>query len=248
MKTLLFACFFNAANMDLTWFDHLFFFLLGVVFPAMAVMSEKSGAEEDESYIQQLPPKKHIYYSNGLMLVIGALMVLTLWNVTYRDFGKLGFQEILISPAVLWIVAGITLIYTGDTLYNVWQSKKEADKWKDLSHIMPTSWQDYRHFIFLALAAGSCEEIIFRGFMINYVVEMTSSYSFAEALALIIPAFIFSISHIYQGWASVIKIASISLLFGALYMYTTSLYLVMIIHVLVDLISGAVLVTLSRSK
>ncbi len=234
--------------MDLTWFDHLFFFLLGVVFPVMAVMSEKSGAEEDEAYLMQLPPKKHIYYSNGLMLVIGALMVLTLWNVTYRDFGKLGFHDILISDGAIWIVAGIALIYAGDTLFNIWQSRKEADKWKDMAHIMPTSWQDYRHFIFLALAAGTCEEIIFRGFMINYVAEMAAGTSFAEALALIIPAFIFSISHIYQGWASVVKIASISLLFGALYMHTSSLYLVMIIHALVDLISGAVLVALSKGK
>ncbi|MBL0084809.1 MAG: CPBP family intramembrane metalloprotease [Saprospiraceae bacterium] len=113
---------------------------------------------------------------------------------------------------------------------------------------MPSTWSDYRHFIFLAFAAGICEEIIFRGFMVNYVLEMTSATSFAVPLALIVPAFIFAISHIYQGWLSVVKIASISLLFGALYMYTSSLYLVIIIHTVVDLVSGAVLVGVSRSK
>ena len=126
-------------------------------------------------------PQKHIYYSNGLMLVIGALMVLTLWNVTYRDFGKLGFQDILISPLPcgLWqaLPSSMRVIHC-----TMWQSKR-----------MPTNGRIYRTscqragriivILFFALAAGSCEEIIFRGFMINYVAEMTSSFSYAEAVA-----------------------------------------------------------------
>ena len=74
--------------MELTWFVHLFFFVIGVVFPTMAIMTEKPGNEEDMD-MSYLPPKKHIYYTNGLMLLIGSLMVLTLWNVTYRSFEKL---------------------------------------------------------------------------------------------------------------------------------------------------------------
>ncbi len=233
--------------MELTWFDHLFFFVIGVVFPTMAIMTEKPGNEDDMD-MSYLPPKKHIYYTNGLMLLIGSLMVLTLWNVTYRSFEKLGFHDIMINPTAIWIVVAISLIYIVDTVYNVIQNKKDPQKWQDLSHIMPSTWSDYRHFIFLAFAAGICEEIIFRGFMVNYVLEMTSATSFAVPLALIVPAFIFAISHIYQGWLSVIKIASISLLFGALYMYTSSLYLVIIIHTAVDLVSGAVMVGVSRSK
>ena len=233
--------------MELTWFDHLFFFVIGVVFPTMAIMTEKTGSEEDMD-MSYLPPKKHIYYTNGLMLLIGSLIVFILWNVTYRSFEKLGFHDILMNPTALWIVVVISLIYIIDTVYNVIQNKKDPHKWQELSHIMPSTWSDYRHFIFLAFAAGICEEIIFRGFMVNYVLEMTSATTFAVPLALIVPAFIFAISHIYQGWLSVVKIASISLLFGALYMYTSSLYLVIIIHTVVDLVSGAVLVGVSRSK
>ena len=87
-------------------------------------------------------------------------------------------------------------------------------------------------FYFLnPLLRAAVEEIIFRGFMINYVAEMTSSFSYAEAMALIVPAFIFSISHIYQGWASVVKIASyFSLVWRFVYVHYLPLYLVMIIH------------------
>ncbi|MBL0084808.1 MAG: hypothetical protein IPP37_21270 [Saprospiraceae bacterium] len=109
--------------MELTWFDHLFFFVIGVVFPTMAIMTEKPGNEEDMD-MSYLPPKKHIYYTNGLMLLIGSLMVLTLWNVTYRSFEKLGFHDIMINPTALWIVVAISLIYIVDTVYNVIQNKK----------------------------------------------------------------------------------------------------------------------------
>lgn len=58
------------------------------------------------------------------MLLIGSLMVLTLWNVTYRSFEKLGFHDIMINPTALWIVVAISLIYIVDTVYNVIQNKK----------------------------------------------------------------------------------------------------------------------------
>lgn len=234
--------------MQLNWFDHLFFFLIGIVFPVMSVLSEKAGKEEIEESRLFLPPKKHIYYSNGLMLFIGALIVLTLWNLSERDFEKLGFSTVKMSTEVVWLVAGIALIYISDTVYNVIKSLKNPEQWKDLTHIMPSSWEDYRHFVFLALAAGTCEEIVFRGFMMNYVAEIAAGTGYAELIALILPAAIFAVSHIYQGWASVVKIASISLLFGSLYIFTSSLFLVMIIHTLVDLISGAVLVFVSQRK
>jgi membrane protease YdiL (CAAX protease family) len=109
---------------------------------------------------------------------------------------------------------------------------------------MPTSWSDYKHFIFLSFAAGIGEEIMFRGFMINYIYSISQDTGYSYLLAILIPALLFSLAHIYQGILSVVKIMCISILFGAIYIWSESLLIVCIIHVLVDLVSGALLVLL----
>ena len=234
--------------MNVIWFDHLFFAIIGIILPLMAFLAERPGEVETEDYHVHLPPKKHIYYTNGLMLVIGALIVLTLWNVTFRSFEVLGITYPVVDTTVIVLCVIIVLIYAGDTIFNYISSKKTRESIKELGHIMPTSWNDYSHFIFLAFAAGICEEIVFRGFMINYVKEMLIDNAYAAFVALVLPSVIFSVSHIYQGWFSVLKIFSLSLLFGAIFMYSGSLLLVIIIHVLVDLISGAAMVKLAGKQ
>ncbi len=243
--------FFGSLDMNVIWFDHLLFFIVGIVLPVMSIMTEKPtiDAETGEEILfskTDLPPKKHIYYTNGLILVIGALVVLTLWNVTYRSFEVLGVITPTIDPLVIGICIAIVLIYTIDTSINFIKSKQTDDKSGDLSNVMPTSWSDYGHFVFLAIAAGICEEIVFRGFLINYINQMLPNVYYGYFIALVLPALIFSVSHIYQGWFAVLKIFAISLLFGALFIYSKSLLLVCLIHVSVDLVSGAVMVVVSR--
>jgi uncharacterized protein len=234
--------FFNIMNF--IWFDHLFFCVVGILLPIMSVMAEKPNADDQDIdiYKPSLPPKKHIYYTNGLMLCIGAMIVLTLWNLTLRPFDVLGVNYPTIDALVIGLCSVIVIIYSIDTFINYTNSKKSLDDIKELSHIMPTSWNDFKHFIFLAFAAGICEEIVFRGFLVNYISHLCAGSEYGYFLALVLPAVIFSISHVYQGWFAVMKIFAISLLFGAIFIFSKSLLLVCIIHVLVDLISGAVMV------
>ncbi len=239
--------FFDSNLMNIIWFDHVLFALVGIILPVMSIMAERPSALDDSdagsSYdMIDLPPKKHIYYTNGLTLFIGALIVITLWNATYRSFDVLGICSPLIDKTVVIIAALLLGIYLSDTLINYLNANKAKESIKELSNIMPTSWGDYQHFIFLAIAAGVCEEVVFRGFLVNYINQIFSGSAYVYMLSIIIPALVFSLSHMYQGWFAVVKIFAISLLFGALFIYSKSLLLVSIIHVLVDLISGAVMV------
>ncbi|HMP31688.1 MAG TPA: CPBP family intramembrane metalloprotease, partial [Saprospiraceae bacterium] len=60
--------------------------------------------------------------------------------------------------------------------------------------------------------------------------------------AILIPSLIFALSHMYQGWLNVLKIFTISLLFGNIYVYSESLLIVIVLHILVDLVSGSLLI------
>jgi uncharacterized protein len=244
--------------MEFTIFDHLFFILICIVIPVMSLASDQSsktmedigGIDEEDLVKLHFPQKKQIYYTNGLLLITGALIVVAMYFFGSRSFTKLGFTEPYLDNIVIGHALGLLIIYLVDTYKNYSEYKNDLGELKKLDHIMPTTWNDYKHFIFIAFAAGICEEVVFRGFLMNYIQNSMNESMYASITALTIPSLAFAAGHLYQGAQAVFKIFAISLLFGAVYMYSGSLYIVMAIHVLIDLLSGAVLVYIhsDRSK
>jgi uncharacterized protein len=225
---------------ELYWYDHALFFLTAVVIPFISVMARPlpDSISEESSDYQILPPKKHLYYQNGLVLVIGALLVLTTWNAADRKWSALGFDWIQMNTVVVFSVVILCAFYLVDLFQSIYQKEATQEKLKDLQQILPLNWNEYRHYIFLAMAAGICEEIIFRGFLINYLNTLLVDLDYSTVYAIAIPAVTFGLSHWYQGKAAVLKIMFISLLFGVIFVWSGSLYLIMAIHVAIDLISG----------
>jgi uncharacterized protein len=227
--------------MELGWADHSIFFLVGIVFPMMSLMSERvSDGDFDE---ELLPPKKHLFYTNGLMLWTAALAVFTVVNLSGHDFSLMGFAPMLISDTVLLAVGVFALIYLADLVAGfVIPSVKEKrqSNLENLKVILPVNAREYLDYSFLAVSAGICEEFIYRGFLINYFLQIFSNFEGAYFIAVLIPALVFAVSHLYQGWLAVVKIFVLSCLFGIIFILSESLILVIIIHVLVDLISGLV--------
>jgi membrane protease YdiL (CAAX protease family) len=216
------------------WFDHLYAFLLIVVMPAMSMRSAGISADMAD----MLPPKKHLFYTNGLMLIIGGLLVLTSWNVSDRPWHTLGITIPKISDLSVLIMSAIALIYITDAVISILQKKWAKDPMDDLAYVLPVNWQEYRHYIFLAFAAGISEELVFRGFLMHYLGTYFAALPYATLLTILVPAAIFAISHMYQGVLAVIKISLLACLFGWLFLETTSILPVMIIHVAIDMISG----------
>jgi len=236
--------------MKLFWLDHILFIVVGILIPILSLLSSsKNMAIEDEEVKMDLPPKKHLYYSNGLMLWIGAILVITSWNITAKPWSHLGINWPEFSTLSIYLIIALLAIYIIDTAVSTYQyqkGKKIDDE--DMLSIMPQNWTEYSHFIFLAVSAGICEEIVFRGFLINYMSEVLPSNAYNLIMSIIIPGMIFSISHFYQRFLNVFKIFSLSILFGAIFVLTKSLLIVAILHALVDLASGAVFVILEKKK
>ena len=220
--------------MEFNWFDHLTAFILLIVLPLLSIRSEAFKADS----LDQLPPKKHFYYTNGLMLIIGALLVLTSWNIAHRSWIKLGFQSPTIHMNLLPFIILVAAIYLSDLIYSFINKDYKTNKIKELANVIPMHWSEYKHYIFLAFAAGISEEIVFRGFLINYLLTLLSDTLYATILSIIIPAIVFSLSHLYQGWWAVLKIMLIAGLFGWIFIQSGSLLIIIVVHILIDLISG----------
>jgi len=220
--------------LEFNWFDHLFALFLVVIMPVMSLKSDKISPE----LIESLPPKKHLFYTNGLMLVIGALLVLTSWNVSERPWEALGVRLPVLDHRVIILTALVVIIYLSDTIYSWFNQRNQKERLEEMTYILPASWKEYRHYIFLAFAAGISEEIIFRGFLITYLSHFLTIVQYGDLVSIVIPALAFSLSHLYQGWWAVIKIMVIAILLGGIFLYSGSLLLVITIHVLIDLLSG----------
>ena len=103
---------------------------------------------------------------------------------------------------------------------------------------MPSSATQFLNFIFLAVAAGFCEEVIYRGFMITYVLNVFAGHPLATTLAIVIPAVAFGLGHYYQGGKAVVKIILMAILFGFFYLRTQTLWPLMLLHTAIDIIGG----------
>ena len=57
-------------------------------------------------------------------------------------------------------------------------------------------------------------------------------------IAVVLPAFAFSVAHFYQGAKAVLKIFFLAIFFGYLFIFSGSLLIVMILHFLVDAVGG----------
>lgn len=105
---------------------------------------------------------------------------------------------------------------------------------------VPSNASEFSHFAILAIAAGVGEEIIFRGFLIQYIIFWVGNDITGLVFAVVFSSAIFAFLHGYQGYVSMIKIFFVSMLLGAVFIISKSLIYVMIIHAIIDLVSGGV--------
>jgi membrane protease YdiL (CAAX protease family) len=89
-------------------------------------------------------------------------------------------------------------------------------------------------WIGVSVSAGICEELVFRGYFQRQFEVFTRS----KWIALLLQAFLFGISHGYQGVEACVKIAIFGVLYGLLARWRGSLRPGMIAHSGSDILSG----------
>jgi membrane protease YdiL (CAAX protease family) len=58
----------------------------------------------------------------------------------------------------------------------------------------------------MCFSAGVFEEIVYRGYLINYCWSLFEGSDYQQTIAVLLPALAFSIAHFYQGAKAVLKI------------------------------------------
>ena len=221
--------------------DHVLFALVAFVMPLLMIWRKQPTRFD---FALNTVWKIRIYWINSLVLWAGALIVLGVWWINHRPMFMLGFQfPVDVSfPHWMIITAAFLLFYFADVLFS-WTSEGDHPA----AGILPANLREFAHFgSIVSLSAAICEEIIFRGFLVLYLLTLLDGHPYASTITVVGSAVVFGIGHSYQGLTSLFKITLLSLLFAWLFVITKSLLLVIILHFAVDFCTG--LLALIRMK
>ncbi len=230
--------------------DDILIFLLGIVLPFV------SGVKSTESFenIHFTPSlRRRFYLMNSGLLWIAAILVTAYWWYMGRNLSTMGMAlPSGKNQALTWGLSALLIaLYILDLVYsfrNEEARKETAMEQESNTPFLPDSFREFPAYIWLCISAGSCEEVLYRGFMVTYFMPMGFEKDKFPFMALIAPAILFSLAHFYQGWHAVMKIFILSILLGAIYISSGSLIMGMVLHFAIDLTGGILAVKLRSSR
>lgn len=226
---------------ELTFADHLIFFLFGIVFPANAIFRAQPLLKSIDEWTTEM--KLVFYRSNGAMLWLMAIVAVAVTYFSGRSLAELGFQlpQEGTWGSSLLLAATFLMAYGLDAWLEIASPqarRNTVEEWRANTPFLPETRRELRAFYGLAFSAAVGEEILFRGYFITYMLAILGTTYPDKVAAIGIPTAIFAFSHFYQGWKAILKIAVLSVAFGFLFLISGSLLLPVVLHLIVDVVGG----------
>lgn len=219
--------------------DHVLALVLAVLFPVRAALfgyRRLTAADPAD-----VPRVRLWLYRQGIAIQWSlAAATLALWAWQGRPWAALG-----VVPKLTWGLLGVGAGLTIVVAYVLVQRRKALEddealarlrrQMRNLERMMPRSPEETRWFNRLAMTAGVCEELLYRGYLIWYL-----THWLALAPAVLVAGVIFGFGHAYQGLRGIAVTTLVGLFMSAVYLLTGSLFASMVFHALMDLHAGHV--------
>ncbi len=167
-------------------------------------------------------------------------MLVVLWIARGRGFDWLGIV-FTPSPGLAGIVIGIAVMgfllgaQRRQLATNADLVARVRARLASVEPLMPHEPREWPGFVSLAVTAGICEELLFRGFVTWVLAHVLPAFWMA-ALA---QAVLFGLAHAYQGVRGVLTTGAVGLFMSALvWVSGGALWGAMLVHALMDLHAG----------
>lgn len=196
-----------------------------------------------EIYFSQLP-----FIANGLMWSFSTLII-AIWrmkirNITWKDLGlrkpKSLLKTVLVTLGILITIPILIIVFqqiqntlpinlSPDT-----SSQDAVSKFGDLKG----NWIHFFTIIPFILLQSALEELLDRGFLINWFERLFSKTSFATSIAVLLQAMIFGFRHSYDISERSITVGIIGLVMGIAYVkFGRNLWPLIIAHCILNTMS-----------
>jgi len=224
------------------------FALVAIVYPLVGLYRYR----RIEHLPEPLPSKirLRIYYSLIVSQWVLVALVTLFFASAGRSLGDLG-QSLGPRPLGTLVTAGAVLAaFSVLSIFTTQQLKGASPsdlprRMRRAGKILPQTGEERAWFAVVAVTAGVCEEILYRGFVPWAVASWTGNVLLAYGLA----AVVFGLGHAYQGRDGMVVTGILGLVFGALAFSVKSLLPGQLLHVAIDLVNGiAVGATLARAQ
>jgi uncharacterized protein len=229
-------------SMLTTWDAWLLTFVLVVIVPAVGYLRFRR-LQVNSQAARPLRTKLALYARIiGWQWLLVAAMMLVLWRhgLSMADAGE-GLGDARLTLAV---TAGLLLILGAVTAIIFWRIRRApparlAAKVEPLRRILPAFGPEMVAFACVSLNAGVCEELLYRGWLVNLLRAATGSVW----IAIVAGAAVFGIAHAYQGAKGMLRTGFVGLQLAYLFVAVDSLVPGQVLHAGVDLVTAFALAT-----
>lgn len=149
-------------------------------------------------------------------------------RVERRDLSSIGFRALGIRDGIIAVLAGILiLVLLALILLVVFPALHWSESSQDASILSLPYWLN----VLIVVRAAVSEEILFRGYPIERLEELTGS----RALAGAVSCAVFTLDHIsFWGWHHIFIAGSAGAALTVLYLWRRNIWVNMIAHFMVD--------------
>ena len=171
---------------------------------------------------------------------IGTIVIVAIWFALGRSASELGLVPDFGAAAWAgYALTGVILRLMYWQLRSVTHHPENHEAFRkkigSLSFITPHTKQEVRAFNLVSVTAGVCEEIIFRGFLMAYLMSWLGVPFWGAAL---LSSLGFGLAHMYQGPLGIPRTGFVGLGMAYLYGLTGSLWAPIVVHAVMDLFAG----------
>lgn len=224
---------------QLTLFDHCLAILLAAVLPIGGFISMRTLRRRIDTGFRHTTRVND--YRNNMLIMWGVTAgAVALWLLLGREYSGLGIAGIDAEAGPLLLALLLTAGLVAINLYlYVRVTKSDAAaagllrQTRRFDFVLPRTRHELRWFYAVSVTAGVTEEILYRGFMITYLLVYLSLPA-----AVVVSSLVFAVAHLYQGAGGTARAFTIALVLAAIYLLSGSIVLAALAHVLLDAISG----------
>ena len=210
-----------------------------VLLAIMAALAAAGAAYQGAPQTAHAAPRPSVFALYLPLLVSEWLMFWYVWARGLRPAG-VPLRELIGArwrgPADVLrdLALGVLLWGAWRAIELAWNAASGTDTARSVAVLLPRGLAEGVLWSALACTAGFVEEVVYRG----YLQRQFAAWTQRPALALVLQALVFGLSHGYQGVAACARIAVFGLLFGLVARWRRSLAPGMMAHALTDLVAG----------
>jgi membrane protease YdiL (CAAX protease family) len=219
------------------WDARLLTFLLAVVVPVNGYVRfwRMSGRTGPAMPVR----KKLIFYSR--VILFQWLLVAAMLLVAFRHGLSLAAVGERLGDARLTLGAtlGLLAIMAVVSVFVRWRVRRASPETLAaalgrMGKLAPAFGVEMAAFALLCVTAGVCEELLYRGWLVNVLWAASGSVW----VAVVAGAAIFGIGHAYQGLKGILRTAFVGLQLAVLFVFVGNLIPGQVLHAAVDLLAG----------